>query len=118
MRIKQAVWALVMTALVVQPVYGQRAENLASGIQRKAIPVVSEGTADPNPRLKLNNRVIHFALVGAGIGAALGFLSALISTHRDAVTDHSEDGLVYMLDTAGGAVIGLIVGGIVGAASP
>jgi hypothetical protein len=59
-------------------------------------------------------RTSRGALIGAGIGAATGLVVAFIATHNASVTDHSEDGLAYIGVTAFGALVGLIVGGIVG----
>jgi hypothetical protein len=59
-------------------------------------------------------RTSRGALIGAGIGAATGLLGAFIATHQASVTDHSEDALAYIYLPAFGALLGLVVGGIVG----
>jgi hypothetical protein len=61
-----------------------------------------------------SSRTAHDALIGAGVGAATGVVAAFIATHKASVTDHSEDSLAYIFFPAFGALIGLVVGGIVG----
>lgn len=54
--------------------------------------------------------------VGVGMiaGAALGTAAAFFVTHQSSVTDHSEDGLAYILFIPAGFLIGAVVGGVVG----
>jgi len=52
------------------------------------------------------------ALVGAGIGAALGLVAAPIVNAQN--SDHTEDAMTYVLLPTFGAFLGLIIGGIVG----
>lgn len=52
------------------------------------------------------------ALLGAGIGAAIGLVAAPIVNAQN--SDHTEDGTTYIILPAFGALLGLIVGGIVG----
>jgi hypothetical protein len=59
-------------------------------------------------------RASNGALIGAGIGAAAGLVTALIVTHGNGVSDHSEDAIAYVYLPALGAFVGLIVGSIVG----
>jgi gas vesicle protein len=54
----------------------------------------------------------HDALVGAGIGAAAGLVVSPILNAQN--SDHSEDGMTYIVLMSFGAFIGLITGGIVG----
>ena len=56
---------------------------------------------------------MHGALIGSGIGAACGLIVALIETHNG-VTDHSEDGMAYITFGTIGALVGYVVGGVVG----
>lgn len=63
-----------------------------------------------------SNRLVntmHGALIGSGIGAACGLIVALIETHNG-VTDHSEDGMGYITFATIGALVGYVVGGVVG----
>ena len=53
------------------------------------------------------------ALIGSGIGAAGGLLLALIETHNG-VTDHSEDAMGYITAATIGAIVGYVMGGVVG----
>ncbi|HST07518.1 MAG TPA: hypothetical protein VLJ83_05065, partial [Gemmatimonadaceae bacterium] len=52
------------------------------------------------------------ALIGAGIGAALGLIASPILNAQS--SDHSEDAMTYVVVPAFGAFLGLIVGGIIG----
>jgi hypothetical protein len=54
------------------------------------------------------------AVIGAGIGAAAGVVAAIIATNQANVTDHSQDPWAYILFTSLGALVGLLVGTIVG----
>lgn len=54
------------------------------------------------------------ALIGSGIGAAGGLILAFVETHNGSVTDHSEDATGYITFIALGALIGYVVGGVVG----
>jgi len=62
---------------------------------------------------KRGRYTLRGALMGTGIGAAAGFIAAYAST-RGNYTDHSEDGLLYVFFPLCGAVIGLLVGGVLG----
>ena len=53
------------------------------------------------------------ALIGCGIGTAAGLIVALIETHNG-VSDHSEDAMGYITFGAIGALVGYVVGGVVG----
>jgi hypothetical protein len=50
--------------------------------------------------------------VGAGIGAATGLIASPILNAQN--SDHSEDGMTYVVLMSFGAFIGLIAGSIVG----
>jgi branched-subunit amino acid ABC-type transport system permease component len=66
------------------------------------------------------SRVIHAAhdsLIGVGVGAAAGALTALIlehSSHGGHYADHSEDGFMVAVSGVYGSFFGMIVGAIVG----
>ena len=60
------------------------------------------------------SRSARGALIGAGIGVATGLVVAVIATSDARITDHSEDGLAYIYFSAVGALVGLVVGSIVG----
>jgi len=95
----------------------QKVESLQAGIRTGKTQAHSSAVPSPAGRRgTLNDRVVHHALVGAAIGAAVGFTTALITTNQEQVKDHSEDGLAYLYLTASGAVIGLVIGAIIGAA--
>ena len=58
------------------------------------------------------SRVSHDALVGAGIGAAVGLVASPILNAQN--SDHSEDGMTYVALMSFGAFIGLVAGSIIG----
>jgi hypothetical protein len=50
------------------------------------------------------------AAVGVLVGGTVGAVRAYHRAHRPSVIDHSEDGLAYVVNVTGGAVVGLLVG--------
>jgi hypothetical protein len=58
------------------------------------------------------SRISHDALVGAGIGAATGLIASPILNAQN--SDHSEDGMTYVVLMSFGAFIGLVAGSIIG----
>jgi hypothetical protein len=62
---------------------------------------------------KRGRYTLRGALMGTGIGAGAGFIAAYAST-RGNYMDHSEDGLLYVFFPLCGAVIGMLVGGVLG----
>jgi hypothetical protein len=58
------------------------------------------------------SRISHDALVGAGIGAATGLIVSPILNAQN--SDHSEDGMTYVVLMSFGALIGLVTGSIIG----
>jgi len=73
-------------------------------------------TATPAPSA---GRVGKGAAMGALLGATAGTITAYIITHRPSVTDHSEDGMVYFIYVPAGALLGLLVGlSVVAASAP
>jgi hypothetical protein len=58
------------------------------------------------------SRISHDALVGAGIGAATGLIASPIVNAQN--SDHSEDGMTYVVLVSFGALVGLVAGSIIG----
>jgi hypothetical protein len=58
------------------------------------------------------SRVSHDALVGAGIGAAVGLVASPIVNAQN--SDHTEDGMTYIVFVSFGALVGLVAGSIIG----
>ena len=75
--------------------------------------VVAQRAAADSTSSRLVN-TMRGALIGSGIGAAAGVIVALIETQAGSVTDHSEDALAYLTFATIGALIGYLVGGVVG----
>jgi Kef-type K+ transport system membrane component KefB len=57
-------------------------------------------------------RVANGALIGAGIGVAIGLIASPIVNAQNG--DHTEDSMTYVMLPAFGAFLGLIFGGIAG----
>ena len=93
--------------------FSAQAQGVSSGrlgvSARTRAPVAQSDSTDP-----AIVRIANGALIGAGIGGGAGLITAFVLTHAGGVRDHSEDGMAYIGITAFGALIGLIVGGIVG----
>ncbi|MFL5489721.1 MAG: hypothetical protein ACJ8AJ_14675, partial [Gemmatimonadaceae bacterium] len=98
----------------------QRTESLRLGLSVDRNASATTGMGQTSERLNTDTRVradssnTNTALVGAGIGAAAGLVAAIVLTNQGSVTDHSEDALGYVALISLGALVGLIVGSIVG----
>ena len=79
--------------------------------QRDSIQVSSDAAKSFEARASIG----RYMFVGLLSGAAVGMLGAFLVTHQSSVTDHSEDGIAYMLFIPAGALAGFVAGGIVGA---
>ena len=87
----------------IGPRHSERTLTRRSGFSRNAVdslPTVDRGA-------------VTYPLIGAFIGAAVGFTAAFIGTHQRHIKDHSEDGLVYQILVPFGAATGLIAGCVV-----
>ena len=58
--------------------------------------------------------VVRDALIGAGVGAVTGLVTAVIATQTGNYSNHSQDGLLYLWLPIYGAAIGFVAGAIVG----
>jgi hypothetical protein len=58
--------------------------------------------------------VARDALIGTGVGAVTGLITAVIVTQTGNYSNHSEDGLAYLYFPIYGAMAGLVAGVIVG----
>jgi hypothetical protein len=84
----------------IEPRHSERTLTPRSGFSREAadsLPTVDAGA-------------VTYPLIGAFIGAAVGFTAAFIGTHQRHIKDHSEDGIVYQILIPLGAATGLIAG--------
>jgi NhaP-type Na+/H+ or K+/H+ antiporter len=106
--------AFLSTALA-QPLEAQRASSIQLGVTtHTALAVTSASKQAPEDTTSKRGRyTLRGALIGTGIGAAAGFIAADAST-RGNYTDHSEDGLLYLFFPVSGAVIGMLLGGVLG----
>ena len=110
----------LLSGSLAQRIEAQQAASIRVGVSVETTSVTTKPAKDefhaPDKDTTSNRttRTVRGALIGAGVGAATGFVAAIIATHKATVTDHSEDGLAYMGFTAFGALVGFLVGGIVG----
>jgi len=91
----------------------------ASGITARRLPLLKQDSiqlaSDAAKSVDTRASVGRYMFVGLLSGAAAGTLGALLVTHQSSVTDHSEDGIVYMIFVPAGALAGLVAGGLLGA---
>jgi hypothetical protein len=100
----------------------QKSESIRAGVglERNSLAPAMTMTAKVSTPVSRDTtesrwvRASNGALIGAGIGAAAGLVTALIVTHGNGVSDHSEDAIAYVYLPAFGAFVGLVVGSIVG----
>ena len=95
----------------------QRSADLVAGVGvRRDGEARADGTAHSGSVKSSGQRgavgMANGALIGAGIGAAIGLIASPILNAQN--SDHSEDAMTYIVLPAFGAFLGLIVGGIVG----
>jgi hypothetical protein len=95
----------------------QQKASIVAGVrvERDSLPISGHATfsgAVTRAAPGRASRVSHDALVGAGIGAAVGLVASPILNAQN--SDHSEDGMTCVVLMSFGALIGLITGSIIG----
>ncbi len=113
---------VLLSAAVQQSVGAQRPDSTRAGVTRDstALSAMRPAALTRPVHADATSRVIHAAhdsLIGVGVGAAVGVLTALIlehSSHGSHYTDHSEDGFMVAVSGVYGSFVGMIVGAIVG----
>jgi hypothetical protein len=107
--------AAIALVLAAAPAPAQRLAP--SGVTRHDIPLRAD-TLSSTASKEEGSRLVgaaHGALIGAGVGAVGGLLTAVVLS--TSVTDHSEDFIAYVALTAIGTLAGLVGGAIIGAVS-
>lgn len=95
-------------------------ESQAMSDSKIAASTITDGNLISPPFLQLavdhasHSNTIKGAVMGATVGAAIGALIGYQQAHRSSVKDHSEDGRVYFVIISEGAIIGAILGGLIG----
>jgi hypothetical protein len=116
----RAITPLLLSASLAQNVEAQRAETSRLGLRLERDSVAVPGANKLSDELARDttssraSRTARGSLIGAGVGVATGLVVAVIATHGESITDHSEDGLAYIYFPAVFALVGLVVGGVVG----
>jgi hypothetical protein len=107
----------LLSSSLARSVDAQRTASIVAGVrvERDSLPMperarFSGAVADAAPGRA--SRASHDALVGAGIGAAVGLVASPILNAQN--SDHSEDGMTYVVLMSFGAFIGLVAGTIIG----
>jgi hypothetical protein len=95
----------------------QQKASIVAGVRvaRDSVPMTGRATfsrAVTHAAPGRASRVSHDALVGAGIGAAVGLVASPILNAQN--SDHTEDGMTYIVLVSFGALVGLVAGSIIG----
>ena len=110
----------LLTSASAQSIQAQQAASIRLGLKVEttsaATQVTRNGSNSPDTDTTSTpaTPTERGAVIGAGIGAATGILAAIIATNQANVTDHSQDAWAYILFTSLGALVGLLVGTLVG----
>jgi hypothetical protein len=107
-------WSVVLLTFISASAGAQRRSSLVVGIgstrDRAQSTVASSSLARGTGGRAV--RIANGALIGAGIGAAIGLIASPIVNAQNG--DHTEDAMTYVMLPAFGAFLGLIFGGIAG----
>jgi len=107
--------ALVVTAAPIAQLPAQRATALAAGVTRPIAPRVGHGlsAATATAASSQDTKVVKGAMIGAGIGAAIGLLVVVAGKSTGSGPDHSADSDSRVIFIPGAAVLGGLLGIIV-----
>jgi hypothetical protein len=116
--VRLVAFVILILGLTARRLEAQRAAPIAVGPSlsretRSPLP----GATLPAPRDTSSSRASVLrrnALIGAGVGAVSGLVTAVIVTHTGNYSNHADDGLLYMYFPIYGAMAGLVAGLIVG----
>ncbi len=88
--------------------------SFARQTQSSAAAATLPARSKPDGASSRRSIVVRDALIGAGVGAVTGLITAVIVTQTGDYSNHSDDGLAYLYFPIYGAMAGLVVGVIVG----
>jgi hypothetical protein len=113
-RLTTLLLSLVLLGLASGTAAAQRRSALVAGIgatrdSLKSTTATVSGARATGGRAV---RIANGALIGAGIGVAIGLIASPIVNAQNG--DHTEDSMTYVMLPAFGAFLGLIFGGIAG----
>jgi hypothetical protein len=113
-RLTIAFFSLVLLTFISGTAGAQRRSALVAGIRAPRDSMQSAVASAALSRATGGRavRIANGALIGAGIGAAIGLIAAPIINAQNG--DHTEDAMTYAVMPAFGAFLGLIFGGIAG----
>ena len=98
-------FALLLCIAVSAPGLAQRLEPAG---------IVSTGAVSATTRSPGWSRPAKAAAIGAAAGGIAGIVYSYMRTHRREVTDHSEDGYIYLIAVPTGVLAGFWLGALVG----
>jgi len=103
------------TTPFAESAFAQQTSSIQFGVSTRASHATTSASHQifQDTSSKRGRHTVRGALIGTGTGAAIGLFKAYRRTQGDYL-DHSEDGLLYLYFPLSGAVIGLLLGGIVG----
>jgi hypothetical protein len=111
----------ILLCIVRRPAAAQRPDSTIGAATRDAgVPsamrpvAMTRGAPDHAPAGSRIGHAAHDGLIGAAIGTAAALVTALILASNPSVTDHSEDGSIFFALGLDGAMLGLIIGAVVG----
>jgi len=119
MTTRSATWlaatVILATPLLARPAAAQSLEP--AGIHRPAPALATANARSASVALLPSApieaaRVAHGVLIGAGVGAAAGIIVAAASPH----SSHADNELGYIAAAGIGAFVGMVAGGVIGAA--
>jgi hypothetical protein len=111
----QLLAALLVAAAPTVEAYAQRATALAAGVTRPVAPRVSfvgNSATEVTAASGQDSKVLKGALIGAGIGAAIGVL-VVAGKSTPSGPDHSADSDSKVIFIPGAAVLGALLGVII-----
>jgi hypothetical protein len=112
--------AILILSFTVRRLEAQRPAPIGVGAslaRETRSPVVGAPIPGPSKQdtsASSRSIVTRDALIGAGVGAVTGLLTAVIVTQTGNYSNHSDDGLAYLWLPIYGAMVGVVAGVIVG----
>ena len=108
---------MLLSFSVAQNAIAQNDSSARVGITVKRDSLATQPVgAQPDSAGSTTRNVVKGALIGTGIGAAVGVIVTFVMANVGREhADHSEDGIAYLVFGGVGAVLGLLIGIAAGA---
>ena len=117
---RRVAFVILILVCTVRRLEAQRSAPIAVGasLERGTRPPVTSsmfpGAFRRDTSSTRTSVIARDALIGAGVGAVAGLITAVIGTQTKSYSDHSEDSLAYLYLPIYGAMVGVVAGVIVG----